>query len=125
MKVVQEEEIVKLKFKTVVDVNRFLFNKSGSKTTRSLGQLRINADSKTIIPDQDGLYSLLTEEREISQTFGNKNKFMIKPRIEHEKNGNLLLFSHKFDLFKFLFSEDAAELNHLQFEKSKIVHFPD
>ena len=37
IKVVQEGEMVSLKFKTVADVNRFLFNKSGSKTIRSLG----------------------------------------------------------------------------------------
>ena len=131
VKVVQEGDVVKLKFKTVTDVNRFLFNKSGTKTTRSLGQLRRrNAVPKTIIPDQDGLYSLLTEERQISQTFGDKHKFIIKPRKECGENpsmlgGNLLLFSHKFELFKFLFSEDAADLDHLQFDKSKIANCLD
>ena len=122
--------MVFFKFKTVADVNSFLFNKSGSKTIRSLGQLRMNPVHNKMIHDKDGLYSLFTEERQISQKFGEKFKFTIKPKMEYGEDasllgGNLLLFSTKLDLFKFLFSEDAAELDHLQFLKSKIVSCPD
>jgi len=113
-------------FKSVTDVNRFLFNKGSNSNTRTLGQLRMSVFHKKIVPDDEGFFRLYTEEREISHRFGEKHKFTIKPRVDFGEEegsllgGNLLLFSNKFDLFKFLVSEDASDIEHLQFDESKI-----
>ena len=113
-------------FKSVTDVNRFLFNKGSVSNTRTLGQLRMCVVHKKIVPDDEGFFRLYTEEREISHRFGEKHKFTIKPRVDFGEEegsllgGNLLLFSNKFDLFNFLVSEDASDIEHLRFDESKI-----
>merc|ERR1712183_1115895 len=63
-------------------------------------------------------------ESKISSKIGNKHKFKIKYKNENsEDSGMFLLFGNKFDLFKFLVSEDASDIDHLQFDEKKIESF--
>eukprot|EP00092_Neocalanus_flemingeri_P032280 GFUD01035096.1.p1 GENE.GFUD01035096.1~~GFUD01035096.1.p1 ORF type:complete len:191 (+),score=70.88 GFUD01035096.1:55-573(+) len=94
----------------------FVFNKSSSAKTRTLGLLRMNIVHKKLVADEEGYFRLFTNETKISPKMGKRHNFKIKP----EFGGNLFLFSTKFGLFKFLVSEDAAEIDHLQFDKTKI-----
>jgi len=115
IKVVLKEDTVVYHFKTVTDINRFLYNKSGSVNTRSLGLLRKNVVPKRLVPDDQGSFRLFTAGVKIPEKIGNKHKFKI--------NGPFLLFSSKLNLFKFLVSEDASEIEHLQFDEVQIKDF--
>eukprot|EP00092_Neocalanus_flemingeri_P015023 GFUD01016226.1.p1 GENE.GFUD01016226.1~~GFUD01016226.1.p1 ORF type:complete len:430 (+),score=131.29 GFUD01016226.1:53-1342(+) len=125
IRVEQEEGTVAYHFNSVTDVNMFLFSKSNSHDTMTLGLLRMKIVPKKFVADDEGFYRLFTEDKMISPEFGEKNKFKIKPRLEPVEDsllgGSLLLFSTKFDLFKFLVSDDAADLIHLTFDETKII----
>merc|ERR1719470_767923 len=127
IKVVQEDGVVVYQFKTVTDVNRFLYNKSSSVLTRSLGLLRRNVVPKRLIPDDEGYFRLFSSENKISEKLSKKHKFNTQQGQRDEQDslldGNYLLFSSKLDLFKFLVSEDAADIEHLQFDGKKIKSF--
>eukprot|EP00092_Neocalanus_flemingeri_P023214 GFUD01025171.1.p1 GENE.GFUD01025171.1~~GFUD01025171.1.p1 ORF type:complete len:456 (+),score=126.63 GFUD01025171.1:56-1369(+) len=119
IRVEEEEGTVAYHFMTVVDVNMFIFNKSSSAKTRTLGLLRMNIVPKKLVADEEGYFRLFTREPKISPKLGKRHNFKIKP----EFGGHLFLFSTKFGLFKFLVSEDAAEIDHLQFDETKIENY--
>eukprot|EP00092_Neocalanus_flemingeri_P083745 GFUD01105124.1.p1 GENE.GFUD01105124.1~~GFUD01105124.1.p1 ORF type:complete len:472 (+),score=136.39 GFUD01105124.1:45-1418(+) len=125
IRVEQEEGTVAYHFNSVTDVNMFLFSKSNSHDTMTLGLLRMNMVPKKFVADDEGFYRLFTGDKMISPEFGEKHKFKIKPRLEPVEDsllgGSLLLFSTEFDLFKFLVSDDAADLLHLTFDETKII----
>eukprot|EP00092_Neocalanus_flemingeri_P041797 GFUD01045524.1.p1 GENE.GFUD01045524.1~~GFUD01045524.1.p1 ORF type:complete len:153 (-),score=39.17 GFUD01045524.1:240-698(-) len=102
----------------------FLFLKSGTFNTRTLGLLRMNGVHKKLVTDYDGFFRLFTEDKRISPKVGGGHKFKISPRLENAEDwlpgGSLLLFNSKFDLFKFLLSDDAAKFDYLQFDLIKI-----
>ena len=123
IKVVQERDTVAYHFKSVADVNRFLFNKSSN--CKSLGLLRMIADTpRMIIPDDEGFFRLFTSEKKVSEKFSGKLKVKIKSTEYSQEalsRGNLLLFPNKLNLFNFLVCDAAAPLEHLIFDQTKIV----
>ena len=121
IKVVLEGDMVAYNFKTVTDVNKFLFNKTIGNTS-SLGLLRSNVIPKKCILKEDGFFRLYSADTDISVRLGRKAKFQIKQAC---KGGNYLLFSNKLDLFKFLLSDSASNFDHLQFDKEKIVNYAE
>jgi len=112
MRVKMKEDTVVYEFRNVTDVNRFLYNKSSSVKTRSLGLLRKNVVPKVIEMDK-GFYRLYSAGPKIPDIIGEKHRFKV--------NGPYLLFSSKLDLFAFLVSEDAAGIDHLQFDDKYII----
>merc|ERR1719450_1265195 len=112
MRVKMKEDTVVYEFRNVTDVNRFLYNKSSSVKTRSLGLLRKNVVPKVIEMDK-GFYRLYSAGPKIPDIIGEKHRFKV--------NGPFLLFSSKLDLFAFLVSEDAAGIDHLQFDDKYII----
>jgi len=120
--VVWEGDLVAYHFKTVTEVNKFLFNKSKFENTRSLGQLRsYKVVPKKFLSDEKGFFRLITSDsdKKIKSAKLVSEKLQIKPACQ---GGNHLLFSDKLDLFKFLVSDSASKLDHLQFDDDQIVN---
>jgi len=108
-------DVVVYEFKSVTDVNKFLYDKSSSVKTRSLGLLRKNVTPKMMIKDGQGFYRLFSAGPKIHDSIGKKHKFRV--------DGPYLLFRSKLDLFAFLVSEEAADIDHLQFYEENIKDF--
>jgi len=105
-------DVVVYEFKNVTDVNKFLYNKSSSVKTRSLGLLRKNVVPKMMVKDMQGFYRLFSAGPKIHDGIGKKYGFRV--------DGPYLLFRSKLDLFTFLVSEEAADIDHLQFYEENI-----
>jgi len=106
-------DVVVYEFQNVTDVNKFLYNKSSSVKTRSLGLLRNNVVPKMMVKDNQGFYRLFSAGPKIHDSIGKKHGFRL--------NGPYLLFLKKLDLFVFLVSEEAADIDHLQFYEENII----
>ena len=124
IKVEQIGNTVIYKFKTVMDVNLFLFEKSVSAKTRSLGQLRMNVVPKSLVPDHKGFYKLVTTDVSRSAKLERSQKFTTSQVVREGKDVPgmvFLLFLTKLDLFEYLVSKVAFGLDRLQFDGSSIT----
>ena len=93
------------KFKSVMEVNKFLYNHNFSCKTRSLGQLRMNVVPKRLIPDHNGSYRLVTTDVARAGKLEKEETFKISQVGRgggHVQEMAFLLFVTKPDLFEFI-----------------------
>ena len=76
----------------------------------------MNVVPKKLIPYEKGFYRLFTTDGKTAVQLGKKQKLRMK-QVEWT---TFLSFHTKYELFKFLISEDAGDLDHLQFDETKI-----
>ena len=104
-------------FKTVADVNAFLFEVTSQKKLRTLGNLKENSKNLVLQP-REGYFVLkasvdnsLAEEKHQSQ-FSSANNSKLEE----------LKFEDKLEMFKFLISQQGKELRVLAFDPSQILN---
>ena len=109
-------------FKSVADVNMFLFRTQASKDEQSkrkgLGHLVRNDNELKIAltTDKDNFYKLFTEHKTLPEEVARFSGLRSSPiKAGAATVGHLLLFSTKLRMFEFLVSSEARQLRHLQF----------
>ena len=107
-------------FKTVADVNAFLFEVTGRKELRTLGELKENSKNLVLEPRQ-GHFVLNTSTANLQalETAGEKYRFKIS-----SNNSQLveLKFKDKSEMFRFLISKESKELRVLAFDPRLITN---
>ena len=109
---------ISLVFRTVADVNTFLFEVFNSKGPRTLGDLKENARDLILKPRQ-GQFVLLSED-DPGLLDGLREKFQFE--LTDSDGGSALKFEDKLKMFVFLFSQQGKNLQQLTIDQSQIVN---
>ena len=119
---VDGEGQIRYRFNSVTDVNLFLFRTHASKDMRAkgkgLGYLVRNDIKSNIIMEEEGdnTFELMTEHKNLPEEVFQFPGICVTPiQAGAAIVGNLLNFTNKLSLFKFLVSSEASRLDHLQF----------
>ena len=113
---------VSLIFRSVVDLNTFLFEKCSNNKAKTFGELKTRKNDLVLKCDEDGLYKLVSEDSPLRlRPLAEKYNFSIK----NELFLRTLSFRSKFQMFKFLFSDDLHNIDNLQILPSQIVNLED
>ena len=109
---------VSLVFRTVADVNTFLFEVGNSKGLRTLGELKENTRDLILKPRQ-GQFVLFSED-DPGLLDGLREKFEFE--LMDSDGGSALKFEDKRKMFVFLLSQQGNNLQQLTFDQSQIVY---
>jgi len=119
---VDGEGQIRYRFNSVTDVNLFLFRTHASKDMRAkgkgLGYLVRNDIKSNIKMEEEGdnTFELMTEHKNLPEEVFQFPGICVTPiQAGAAIVGNLLNFTNKLSLFKFLVSSEASRLDHLQF----------
>jgi len=109
-------------FNSVTDVNLFLFRTHASKDMRAKGKglgylVRNDIKSNIILEEKgDNTFELMTEHKNLPEEVFQFPGICVTPiQAGAAIVGNLLNFTNKLSLYKFLVSSEASRLDHLQF----------
>jgi len=111
--VISEDSKILFKFNSLADVNLFLYNKCGAAEKRVVGMVRQTREPLCLLPDADGMFSLLVQKRE-----WRKNEDCWSLRQLEEKFGfntkqmgeeMYFQFKNKLDLYVYFASEEAKK----------------
>ena len=109
-------------FRSVVDVNTFLFEKCSNNKAKTFGELKTRKNNLVLKSDEDGLYKLVSEDSPLHlRPLAEKYNFSIK----NELFLRTLSFRSKFQMFKFLFSDDLHNIDNLRILPSQIVNLEE
>ena len=109
-------------FRSVVDVNTFLFEKCSNNKAKTFGELKTRKNNLVLKSDEDGLYKLVSKDlpsrlRPLSE----KYDFSIK----NDLYLRTLSFHSKVKMFKFLLSDDLHDIENLQILPTQIVNLEE
>jgi len=111
--VISEDSKILFRFKSLADVNLFLYNKCGAAEKRVLGMIRQTREPLCLLPDTDGMFSLRVQKKELQ-----KNEDCWSWRHLEEKFGfhtkrvdedMYFQFKNKLDLYTYFASEEAKK----------------
>ena len=106
----------------MVDLNTFLFEKCSNNKAKTFGELKTRKNDLVLKCDEDGLYKLVSEDSPLHlRPLAEKYNFSIK----NELFLRTLSFQSKFQMFKFLFSDDLHNIDNLQILPSQIVNLEE
>ena len=109
---------VKFIFKNVIEVNDFISNACNHSKAQTLGELKFNVRKYKLKPDEDKKFNLQSKDPEaMLEQYSNKHNF----RVKNDRVGlRTLSFQEKIDMFRFLVSDEAGHLKHLQIDPELI-----
>ena len=105
-------------FRTVADVNVFLFEVTANKEQSFLGELRKNSRNLILEPQQ-GYFVLKASTGNPLALAKAREKYQFKISTNNSRLAELK-FVDKLEMFKFLVSNQAKELRVLAFDQSQI-----
>ena len=106
-------------FKTVIELNVFIFDKCSKETAKTLGELKANAKPLKLVSDEDGFYRVTSKSpRSQLEPFTEKYRFELK---DVRLAVRTLCFRRKADLFEFLLDENNGSIKNLRIDASMIV----
>jgi len=106
-------------FRTVADVNAFLFEVSNKKGQRTLGELKVNTKNLVLKPQQG--YFILNARDESCELEYFKGNLTVE--MSGDSNGDTKLkFQDKLEMFGFLLSEEGKKIKQLSFDQSQILN---
>jgi len=106
-------------FKSVVDLNTFIFDKCSNNKVKAFGELKSMKNHLALRCDEDGMFKLeSTALPQYLRPFSEKYNFQIKNAL----NLRTLLFRSKMDMFKFLLSDDLDDIDDLKIASSQIIN---
>ena len=106
-------------FKSVIELNVFIFDKCSKETAKTLGELKANVTPLKLVSDEDGFYRVTCKSsRSKLEPLAEKYRFELK---DLRLAVRTLCFRSKADLFEFLLDENNASINKLRIDASLIV----
>ena len=106
-------------FRTVTDVNVFLFEVTANKEQRTLGKLKENSKNLVLEP-QHGYFLLQARTDNLLALDQAGDKYQFKISANNSKFLQLK-FENKLEMFKFLISNEGKELKVLAFDQRQIL----
>ena len=108
-------------FKTVIDLNVFIFDKCSREKAKTLGELKMKVEHLKLMTDDDGLYRVSSKDpRSKLEPLADKYKFELK---DIRLGVRTLCFRSKADMFEFLLDGDEkiSSLNNLRLDQTLIA----
>ena len=106
-------------FKSVVDLNTFIFDKCSNNKVKAFGELKSMKNHLALRCDEDGMFKLVsTSLPQYLRPFSEKYNFKIKNAL----NLRTLSFQSKIDMFTFLLSDDLDDIDNLKIASSQIIN---
>ena len=115
---VNSSDEVSFVFRTVADVNAFLFEVGNSKGLRTLGELKKNTKDLVFKPRQGQFVLFSEDDSSILEGLGEEFEFELSTDCD---GISALKFEDKVKMFEFLLSQKGNNLQQLALDQSQIV----
>jgi len=120
--VIPKDGKILFRFNSLADVNLLLYNKCRDPVQRVLGMFRQHARQLYLVPDEEGMFSLMVNNmgKKGDQWSLKKweKKFKYKPKLFGQ--GMCFLFERKVDLYTFFASEEARGCGSVELPQARI-----
>jgi len=116
-----DDNKIVFRFNTTADVNLFLYNKCRDPNKRTIGKFRQDQEQLRLLPDIDGLYSLMVTDDRMKDW--DWRIFQKKFKLSQKILGGVkyFQFENKADLYTFFASEDAKNLTSVEVHPAQLI----
>jgi len=120
-KVVTDDNKIVFRFNSTADVNLFLYNKCRDPNKRTIGMFRQDQEQLRLLPDRDGMYSLMVTHEKLKgwDLRDLEKKFKFGQKILG--GSKYFQFENKVDLYTYFASEDAKNLATVEVHPAQII----